>query len=180
MLLVLWVAGFGCYVFFSTRIYAEDSGEKADAIIVLTGGDKRIEEGLALLTAGQAPYVFISGVYADVTEGEIRAMWKASAPLPDCCIMLGRQAKSTKQNAREVKEWLRSMNFKSIKLVTANYHMWRAELELQRAMPEIEILPHPVVQPDLVTFSQRYWILLFSEYNKILFRWLSFPLDKTQ
>jgi uncharacterized SAM-binding protein YcdF (DUF218 family) len=67
---------------------------------------------------------------------------------------------------------MRQQGFKSLRLVTAWYHMPRSLLELNRAMPEVEIIAHPVF-PDEV--SQVHWwasrstvLLLASEYGKYL------------
>jgi len=67
---------------------------------------------------------------------------------------------------------MRQQGFRSLRLVTAWYHMPRSLLELDRAMPEIEIIAHPVF-PDET--SQEYWwasrstvVLLASEYGKYL------------
>jgi uncharacterized SAM-binding protein YcdF (DUF218 family) len=170
LLLLLWALGFAVYIFSSLSMKPEKPDRATDAVVVLTGGDKRVETGLSLLADGQSKYLFISGVNPQVTEGEIRVMWKGQPPLPACCIALGRHSGTTIENARETREWIESMKFSSIRLVTANYHMHRALLELSHVMPDLEIIPHPIVPPDVPAFSRKYWILLLSEYNKILLR----------
>ena len=62
--------------------------------------------------------------------------------------------------------------FKSIRLVTANYHMPRSLIEFRRAMPSILIVPHPVYPPQFK--RSRWWLwpgtaaLLASEFNKYM------------
>jgi uncharacterized SAM-binding protein YcdF (DUF218 family) len=67
---------------------------------------------------------------------------------------------------------MREQGLGSLRLVTAAYHMPRSLLEFRRAMPEIEIVPHPVFPKHV---KQRNWwrwpgsaSLIISEYNKYL------------
>ncbi len=163
--LILWTAG---AVFFAVGLLSykpPSTALKSDAIIVLTGGPQRINEGLDLLATGTAPDLFISGVDGRVTIEKLTEIWGKSsvnAPVP-CCIVLGRKARNTRENAREVRMWTSAKNVKTIRLVTAGYHIPRAVIEFSAAMPDINIFPHPVdtarMKPGLV----------FSEYNKTLF-----------
>ena len=79
---------------------------------------------------------------------------------------------STRGNAREVAEWARAQRLGSLRVVTAGYHMPRAMLELRRALPEVELVPHPV-QPAALRSAEavgrgRTWRLLLGEYAKFL------------
>jgi uncharacterized SAM-binding protein YcdF (DUF218 family) len=67
---------------------------------------------------------------------------------------------------------MRDQGFKSLRLVTANYHMPRSLLEFRHAMPDLEIVPHPVFPEN---FKQDEWwlwsrsaSLVASEYSKYL------------
>ena len=175
--LAIWAGGFGYYAYTSLHYTPENPDQKTDAIVVLTGGDDRIETGLRLFDQGLSQYIFISGVHPDVKVREIRKLWTGPASLPACCILLGRTATSTIENAFETKAWLRVMRFKNIRLVTANYHMNRAILEFAHAMPELKILPQPVEQPNLKGHPARLWGLILSEYHKALFRAIWFQLE---
>ncbi len=146
--------------------------EATDAIVVLTGGSQRIEGGLRLLAEGKAKKLFISGVYrgVDVTE-----LLKTSRQSPDavaCCVVLGHTADNTVGNARETAQWMASEGFRSLRLVTASYHMPRSMLEFSRAMPDKEIVPNPVF-PDALR-EVPWWrtrtgaLLMASEYTKYL------------
>ena len=172
-ILLLWAAGYGLFV--ASVLYLKSSNPEvvADAIVVPTGGDRRIEAGLTLLATGHAKHLFITGVHPGVTHNTITAMWQSEPPLPDCCITLGHRATTTIQNAAETKDWVEDKDYKSIILVTSNYHMNRAWLELMHALPGIKIIRHPVEQPDLTPDRKRFWILTLSEYNKALFRAIS-------
>jgi uncharacterized SAM-binding protein YcdF (DUF218 family) len=171
----LWLGGF---LAFTAAIpgAVRDADRPVDAIVVLTGGDVRLAEGFALLDRGLAKKMLISGV-ADGVELPALLQTLGSAPQPsravlDCCVTLGYDANSTEGNARESYRWLAENGFKSVRLVTANYHMKRSLLEFRRVMPDIELLPHPVF-PRRV--QDPYWFvrpgtlyLLGHEYHKYL------------
>lgn len=156
----------------------EKRNEKTDAIVVLTGGNFRTNTGLALWTEGLAPELMITGVNEAVKETDIRKLWKSDKPLPDCCITLGHKAKTTLDNAEETKEWLNLKKFKKIRIVTSTYHMQRALQEFRLAMPEIEIIPHPVELEDYSPHEWKFWVITFSEYNKYILRSLALSLQK--
>jgi uncharacterized SAM-binding protein YcdF (DUF218 family) len=54
----------------------------------------------------------------------------------DCCVDLGFEAETTRSNAEEVSAWVAKHRFRSIRLVTAAYHMPRARAELEARLPE--------------------------------------------
>jgi uncharacterized SAM-binding protein YcdF (DUF218 family) len=172
---VIWMAGFAAFAFISLNISPDSTDKKNDSIVVLTGAEGRIEEGLSLLTKGVSGNLFISGTNPDVTPSEIKSMWKGSPPLPDCCVTLGCAARTTFDNAREIDAWLaQNPNIKSIRLLTSNYHLIRAYLDLKLVLPhDIEITLHPVRQKNLPIAKAELWILLFGEYHKTLFRLLN-------
>jgi len=167
-LFVLCVVGF---VWFAARPVPETQSKSTDAIVVLTGGRMRLQSGIDLLRAGKGRKLFVSGVNQQVDLDELLRI-SGNADWASCCTALGHDADNTLGNARETAQWMRQQGFRSLRLVTAWYHMPRSLLELDRAMPEIEIIAHPVF-PDET--SQEYWwasrstvVLLASEYGKYL------------
>lgn len=153
------------------------SNTKADAIVVLTGGSKRVEEGLNLLKTKQSNRLFISGVHDQVGLTDLLKINGVETTDIPCCIELGYEAHNTKQNAEEVYRWTKRNKFKSIRLVTSNYHMPRAKLYFDYHAPELTIIPHAVF-PD--TYPESDWwdwprnnLLILMEYNKFLFEWLT-------
>jgi uncharacterized SAM-binding protein YcdF (DUF218 family) len=172
-LFILCVAGL---VWFATVPSAEDRAEPTNAIVVLTGGSQRVNSGIALLREGKGRMLFISGVNHHVDlEGLLRSSGEgleSAGAWISCCVVLGYRAVDTLGNARETAQWMRQQGFHSLRLVTAWYHMRRSLLEFERAMPEIEIVPHPVF-PDLVA-HEHWWArpetaaLLVTEYAKYL------------
>ena len=171
---VLFMAYAGGLVWFAESIadVVEDTATTTDAIVVLTGGSQRVQSGLQLLTAGKAKKLFVSGVYHGT---DVTALLHAQRQSPDavqCCIVLGHSADNTYGNALETAAWMRQEGYRSLRLVTASYHMRRALLEFERAMPEARIIPHPVF-PDAVR-RERWWAwpgtldLIIGEYDKYL------------
>jgi len=169
----LFVAYAGGLVWFAESIMdsVEDTGTATDAIVVLTGGSQRVQAGLQLLTAGKAKKLFVSGVYHGTDVTALLHVQRQSPEAVQCCIVLGHTADNTYGNAQETAAWMRQEGYRSLRLVTANYHMRRALLEFARAMPEIHIIPHPVF-PE--TVRERWWAwpgtldLIIGEYDKYL------------
>lgn len=153
-----------------------DRERKTDAIVVLTGGSNRLTTGLELLAAGRARKLFVSGVYDGVEVEELLKMSRHAPKEMECCITLGYSADSTIGNAYETADWMRDQGFRSLRVVTANYHMRRALLELSMAMPAVELLPHPVVAPTVHLHDWWLWPgtanLLVNEYDKLLVAYL--------
>lgn len=182
-ILLLWLAGL---VWFATPPSAEIRMGSTDAIVVLTGGSLRLQVGIELLRQGLGRTLFVSGVNQQVDLDDLLRVSGAVPVGEICCVELGHQADNTLGNAQETARWIRARGFHSLRLVTAWYHMPRSLLEFDRAMPEIEIVAHPVF-PDQVT-RERWWaspgttLLLMSEYSKFLgtlsrplLEWLHLP-----
>jgi uncharacterized SAM-binding protein YcdF (DUF218 family) len=166
---VSWIAGF---IWFVVPPAPENELAATDAIVVLTGGRLRLQSGMDLLRDGKGRKLFVSGVNQQVDLDELLRVSGNAPDWASCCTALGHDADNTLGNARETAQWMRQQGFSSLRLVTAWYHMPRSFLELDRAMPEIEIIAHPVF-PDEV--SQEHWwatrdtvVLLASEYGKYL------------
>lgn len=144
-----------------------------DAIVVLTGGAGRVREGLRLLDAGLGKKLFVSGVHGAV---DVRELLRAARRTPgnlECCIVIDHAAGSTRGNARETAGWMRRQGYRSLRLVTASYHMPRSLLEFRRAMPAgVEIVPHPVFPEGFRAGNWLRWRgsgrLVVSEYHKYL------------
>ncbi len=164
-LLLFWMIGFAWFAIDLPRAAGDDV--RTDSIVVLTGGPQRIEHALQLIEADKAQYLLISGVDRDVKPGELAAAYHRSEELFECCIDLGFQAVDTRSNALETARWAAGRDDSSLRLVTSDWHMRRAQLELERAVPtDIVIISDAVATaPSLGT--------LFKEYNKYLMRRLA-------
>ncbi|PEQ13560.1 hypothetical protein B2G71_04260 [Novosphingobium sp. PC22D] len=161
---LVWMLGF---LWFAVALPSPAGEARTDAIIVLTGGAGRIDHGLDLLRRKEAPSLLVSGVDPEVREAEFRAEYDVSASLMQCCVTLGRDAYDTRSNAVEAGDWVRAKQAKSVRLVTSDWHMRRASLEIARELPEgVKLVT------DAVTTRPSLGIL-FLEYHKWLARLVS-------
>jgi uncharacterized SAM-binding protein YcdF (DUF218 family) len=145
---------------------------RTDAIVVLTGGSGRVREGLELLRQNLADRLFVSGVYRGVDLRELLRVREEDAGRLGQRVDLGYNADDTLGNARETALWMRTRDYRSLRLVTSAYHMPRSLLEFRRAMPGVEILAHPVFPPHVRQDDWWRWpgtaTLLVGEYTKFL------------
>lgn len=168
---VAWAAGFVWFAQWSARL-PPPGDAPTDAIVVPTGGTNRLAEGLALLAAGRADAVLVSGVDSRVDIARLLELGAPGAEELACCVTVGYEAADTRGNAAEAAAWMREHGFTSIRLVTSNYHMARSLLEFRRVLPEVRIVPHPV-EPDGVRL-ERWWaspgtaLLIAQEWTKYL------------
>jgi uncharacterized SAM-binding protein YcdF (DUF218 family) len=117
---------------------------KADAIVVLTGGYQRIDQAVELLARGAGERLLISGVNPATTGHHIRVLTRSTEDLFKCCVDIGHDATDTAGNATETARWIRGRRYKSIILVTNNYHMPRSLAELERTDHGTRFIPYPV------------------------------------
>lgn len=173
-LALAWGIGFCTFV----AMIPQQPGEPpvhADAIVVLTGGNLRLESGFELLAQGRAPRMFISGVESGVTLSTLLRQPSyrpfASRIMPGS-VTLGYKAHSTSGNASEIAEWVQKEHVQSILLVTGNYHIPRSLYELHMATPNLIILPEPVFTRHFKDDSWwQSWAsarLVLSEYHKYI------------
>lgn len=169
MLLVLaWIAGFVWFVL-SLPKPAPDS-LKTDGIVVFTGGPGRISRGVALLRSERAERLLISGVDARVRPIELAVELDVPLSLFECCIDLGKRAADTRGNGAEIADWAAAHDYKSLRLVTSQFHMARAVAEARpRLGSEVELVPDAI--PDRLSARA-----LAVEYSKFLFRRILFLL----
>jgi len=164
LFMVAWVFGF---LWFAIALPKPVGLEKTDAIVVPTGSGGRIPRGLALLRQGAADRMLVTGVDAEVRPREFAAEYDVEDRLMDCCVTLGFAALDTRGNARETAVWMAENDVRSIRLVTADWHMRRAAHELAATLPEdTRVLRDAVrTEPSLRT--------LFVEYHKLIATWFA-------
>jgi len=147
-----------------------DPPHNADGIVVLTGGSSRVSDAMELLAAGYGKRLLISGVHPTNDANDISRTLPDSQPLMRCCVDLDHSAVNTRSNAAETRRWVRERGFKSLIVVTSNYHMPRAIVELSHALPDVTLIPFAVVGDKWR--DEPWWTsgatvrLLLSEYAK--------------
>jgi len=143
---------------------------KADGIVVLTGGSSRVSDAMELLAGGYGKRLLISGVHPTNAAIDISRSLPDNHSLLACCVDLDRSAVNTRSNAAETRRWAYERGFKSLIVVTSNYHMPRAIVELSHAMPDVQLIPFAVVGDRWR--EEPWWTsgvtlrLLLSEYVK--------------
>lgn len=156
---IAYVLGF---LWFAAALPQRVDGGRTDAIVVPTGGAGRIARGLELLERGQARRMLVTGVDREVRPAEFSAEFEVPARTMACCVALGYAAVDTRSNAAETAEWIRAGRYRSLRLVTTDWHMRRAANELAAALPSGIAIVRDAVP------SQPKLGILFLEYNKLL------------
>ena len=141
---VALVAGF---LWFAAHVAEEQIvlARSADGIVALTGGADRITDAVELLAAGRGRRLLISGVNPATHSSELSHLAPAYQRVFSCCVDLDYSAVNTIGNAVETRRWVRQHGFHSLVVVTSNYHMPRAMVELAHQLPDVSLVPFPVV-----------------------------------
>jgi uncharacterized SAM-binding protein YcdF (DUF218 family) len=149
--------------------------QPVDAVVILTGGSMRLEEGLEAFAHLKAKKLLISGVGQGATINSILSGTKNQELLGKINqddIILGNLANNTITNALEAKIFMMLHGFKSMLLVTSNYHIMRSVLIFKRQMPEYAIYPFPVCSDNFRKSGNFISLpslkLSATEYNKLL------------
>lgn len=162
------------YARFAAAIDAQEptTTPRTDAIVVVTGGAQRIGDAIGLLGADRGARLLISGVNERTGREELAKLNPASRDLLTCCVDLDYRARNTIGNAIETRRWVRQHGFRSLLVVTSNYHMPRTLAEFAHAMPEVKLVAHPVVTEHIDTTGWWHrWAtikVLAPEYAKYL------------
>ena len=167
LMALIFTAGFALFLW---RIPTEESGldRKADGIVVLTGGASRISDAIELLAAGRGQRLLISGVHRSTNQAEIARLLPEHEKIITCCVDLDRAAVNTVGNATGTRRWVNDRGFRSVIVVTSNYHMPRAMAELSHQLPEVALIPFPVIANKSPWSHAANLRLLLSEYLKYI------------
>jgi uncharacterized SAM-binding protein YcdF (DUF218 family) len=165
------LAGFVLFVQTIER-YERSPSSRTDAIVALTGGAQRIGDAIDLLGRGYAGRLLITGVNEKTSLEEIARLNPGRRRVIECCVDLDYRARNTIGNAIETRRWMNENGFRSLIVVTSNYHMPRTLIELDHVLPGARKVPFPVV-PDSLEVGE-WWRspatarLLAYEYAKLL------------
>jgi uncharacterized SAM-binding protein YcdF (DUF218 family) len=153
---LVWLAGLLAFAARVQQLTPPDPVPQADGIVALTGAsDARIQEAMDLLQAGKGRRVLVTGVNRNVTRDQLRKIANPPANLYDCCVDLDFDAQNTKGNAQMIADWARGKSFKSLIVVTSDFHMPRSMLEIHGALPEATLTAYPIETPALD--AQHWW-----------------------
>ncbi len=172
---VLGVIAFGAgFLWFAWRVPRQEVvlTAKADAIVALTGGASRVVDAVELLATGHGRRLLITGVNRNTRLRELAQLVPNFRRLFGCCIDIDRAAHNTIGNAVETHRWSSRRGFRSLVVVTSSYHMPRAMAELSHYLPDVQLIPYPVVTKQRAIpwwSSQANAKLLLSEYVKYIF-----------
>jgi uncharacterized SAM-binding protein YcdF (DUF218 family) len=140
---------------------------KTDAIVVLTGGRGRVEEGVRLFRERKGEWLFFIGVDPAVRKSDL---FRKLPAVDEERVLLEKVSRNTLENSLYARELILQHGVGSIRLLTSRYHMKRAVLLFRNVMPkDIAIYPHPV---DSKNLREEWWShggsfrLLFTEFYK--------------
>jgi uncharacterized SAM-binding protein YcdF (DUF218 family) len=170
-MVLVFVAGF---IAFANGVASSTPAvvERADGIVVLTGGAHRLPEAARLLADRRGNRLLISGANRMTSRDDLQRMSGISVEMFDCCVDIGYEAQDTPGNADETMHWAADQKFSKLIIVTSSYHMPRSLTELGRVMPDVKLVPYPVVTQGFR--KDRWWRdfgtarILLSEYVKFL------------
>lgn len=173
----LTLAGAGFLIFVaSLERFEQPPQGRSDGIVALTGGSQRIGDAIDLLARGYANRLLITGVNEHTSRDEIARLNPGQRRLFECCVDLDYRARNTIGNAIETRRWVRDNGFRSLIVVTSNYHMPRTLVELDHALPGVRKTPYAVVtssaRPEAWWLSLNSARLFATEYVKFVAVWL--------
>jgi len=161
------------FLWFTARVPSSEitmSGT-TDGIVVLTGDSARISEAIELLANRRGRRLLISGANRVTTAAEISRLNPEFARWIQCCVDFDRSL-NTLGNAIETRRWAEKHRFRSLTVVTSNYHMPRAMAEIAHQLPNTRLVAFPVMSERLR--AEHWWAsgpamrLLLSEYVKYI------------
>lgn len=161
LILLVLVLGF---IAFAVTLPRPAGSERTDGVVVLTGGERRIDRGLEVLRRGWSPRLLVSGVDPEVRAAEFAAHYAIEPRLLACCVTLGFESVDTRSNARETADWVAAHHVRTLRVITSDWHLRRALRELRLTLPRDVVLV-----PDAVPTRPSFNILV-TEYGKLLAR----------
>jgi len=142
----IWLIGF---VVYAAQVVLSEPTDIANipdqqAIVVLTGAEGRLAAGADLLRKNKGRLLFISGVYPHTTLDQLAPELNLPLETLQCCVRLGHLAADTFGNASEVVQLMKEQTMNEVILVTDDYHMPRAVLELNMTQHALNLTPFPL------------------------------------
>lgn len=136
--------------------------DEVDGLVVLTGGTGRIDGGFKLLSEGQGKRLLLSGINQELDFEVVMRDIGQDQDLKDCCVDAESTSTDTRSNAREAISWAKKNGYKSLILITSDFHMPRSKIIFEEYSDGILIIPHAVK-------SEISPLGMAMEFNKYLF-----------
>ena len=173
---LIWASGLFAFAARVQQSTPQAEPAAADGIVALTGANsnERIAAAVQLLAERKGRRVLVSGVNRDVSREQLRTATGAVRRLYDCCVDLGFTAADTVGNARETAEWAKAMRYRRLTIVTSDYHMPRAMLELRAVLRPPGATLQTYAVPTAALKTRHWWRspgavrLMVVEYSKYL------------
>ena len=162
LLLLVYALGFVLFAF--TLGKPAPGGAATDGAVVLTGGSGRIEHAVEVIRDRKAKRLLVAGADPSVTKGDLARRLNGNRALVACCVDLGSESVDTRSNAEEAARWLEARGYRSVRLITSDWHIRRARYEFRRVLGK-----RVRVVTDGVR-SEPSFLTLFGEYNKFVLR----------
>ena len=177
----------GLYLFYpnimmtiGNYLIVSDKLEKCDAILVLAGDNakgERVKEGAKLFKEGYGKYLILDGIEIgwNTYASDIMEKQALSLKVPRSAIIPVRMdGNSTIEEAKASRNFIAKKNFKSLILVSSNYHTRRAKWIFSKVFSgnDIKILAHPSkdheYNPDKWWRERNSAKHVFYEYTKLI------------
>ncbi len=154
-----WAVGLHGFVQSLPRV--AEVGSDVEAVIVLTGGQGRLDTGFRLLQELPEARLLVSGVGAGVRAADL-----VVPPEIVSRVDLGRMATDTVGNAVESRRWAVEREIRSAALVTSALHLPRSLLLFQHLAPDLEVVPYPVSNTVGERRSLTWYAAAANEFTK--------------
>ncbi|MDH6373276.1 uncharacterized SAM-binding protein YcdF (DUF218 family) [Paenibacillus sp. PastF-3] len=149
------------------------SPQPSDAIIVLSGGQGRVEKAAELYKAGYAPYIILSNAKEITSRSGDMLQTALNLGIPQDAIYTENAAESTYQNAEFTLPIMKEHDLQSAIVVSSDFHMRRVKLLYDRVYKKSEIELTYVGSPSGYN-AKRWWSdrnsreTTFNEYAKMI------------
>ncbi|MDR1362388.1 MAG: YdcF family protein [Holosporaceae bacterium] len=161
---LVWLLALLMFMFQVSR--SEEVGRVyCDNVAILTGGKNRIVRGVEFFKSQRPRNVFVSGVHDKST---LRAILGGEKGIAGVNFIMGKQAKNTRGNAREINEWISAYGLEKILVLTSDYHMPRSLLEIRRLSSHTKILVGSVKSE----WNFQFLLNCLKEFHKIVYMYL--------
>jgi uncharacterized SAM-binding protein YcdF (DUF218 family) len=141
--------------------------QKADVLLILTGGSERLNEGFKIFKSTDAKRIIISGVGEGVKKSDFSKYFSSYSVDPKL-VILGKTALDTVGNALEANIFMQTNDYKKMLVVTSIYHLPRTKIVFALENPDIDVSYHCVISNNYLSRSWNNIDIIISEYNKTL------------